>query len=203
MSELIKLTDKQLDALREVGSIGSGHAAIALSQLLGEKISIGILKVEVIPSDEFNRLVGGPEVLVSSVHTQLFGDMQGGLLLIFPRQDAINLADILLHKKKGSSKTITEMGQSALREVGNILTGSYLSAMSHLVPFKMALSVPKFGFDMVQMLIDEIFDEIMQSEKRCISLVTEFIESVNQIKGYYIFLPRRMTLERIIDGLAV
>lgn len=203
MADLVKLTDKQMDALKEVGSIGSGHAAIALSQLLDQKISIGILKVEVIPSEDFVNLVGGPDVLVSGIYTQVLGDMQGAFLLIFPRQDAIDLADVLLHKKKGSSKIITEMAQSALKEVGNIMTGSYLSAMSHLVPFRMALSVPKYIFDMAEMLVSGVFDELLHPEKRCISLVTEFIESINRIKGYYLFIPRGEALERIINGLGV
>lgn len=199
----MQLTERQIDALKEVSSIGSGHAAIALAQLLGRKVSFGILKVEIMPSDEFNRLVGGTEHLVSGVYIHILGDMQGGIILIFPRDDAIRLADVLMNKQKGSSKIISEMGQSALKEVGNIMSASYLSALSHLVPFKLALSTPKFIFDMVQPLVEGVIEEIMIPEKKCVSLVTEFIESTNQIKGYYLFLPKKATLEKIISGLNV
>jgi chemotaxis protein CheC len=200
MSET-KLSEKQENALKEIGTIGAGHAAIALSQLLQQKINIAVIKVEVIPSKDFNEFIGGPDVLTAAVYIQMLGDMQGGLALIFKREDALALMDILLHKEE--SRIITEMGQSAIKEVSNIISGSYLSSLSHLIPFKIALSVPRFTLDKVENIIPGIFDEIMQPEKQSFSLVTEFIESSNQIKGYHLFLPKKESLQKILEGLEV
>lgn len=195
------ISEKQIDALKEVGAMGAGHAAIALSQLLQQKINIAVVKVEIMPSDKFNAFMGGPEVLAAAVYIQMLGDMQGGLGLIFPRQDALKLMDILLHKQ--DSKIITELGQSALKEAANIISGSYLSSLSQLIPFKIALSIPRFTLDKISNIIPGIFDEILQPEKQCLALVTEFIESSNQIKGYYLFLPKQETLKKILEGLEV
>ncbi len=203
MAEAKKLTEKQIDALKEVGSIGSGHAAIALSQLLGKRISIAVTRVEVVPSDEFNLFVGGPDTPVATIYLQILGDMRGGIILIFKREDALKLADILMQREKGHTRILTEMDQSAIKEAGNIITGSYLSAMSLLISFKIALSVPRFAFDVVKEVMEGVFAEIMQPEKKGLSLVTEFIESSFQIKGYYIFIPRKESLEKILKGLKV
>jgi chemotaxis protein CheC len=198
-----KLSEKQIDALKEVGTVGAGHAAIALSQLLQEKINIAVVRVQVIPSDDFSKLIGGPDILSTAIYIQMLGDMQGGLALVFEREDALTLIDILLHKSGEKSNIITEIGQSALKEAGNIISGSYLSALSQLIPFKIALSVPRFSLDKVVNLIPGIFEEIMKPEKQCLSLVTEFVESANRIKGYYLFLPKHEALDKILQGLEV
>jgi chemotaxis protein CheC len=98
---------------------------------------------------------------------------------------------------------LSEMAISALKEVGNILSGSYLSTMSQIVPFKLALSVPRFAFDLVGFMMEGVMLEIMHPEKSCTSLVTEFIESTNQIKGYFVFMPKKEALEKILNGLKV
>lgn len=187
--------------MREIGTVGAGHSAIALSQLLQQKINIAVVKVQIAPSDDFNAIMGGPDVLAMAVYIQMLGDMQGGLALIFKRDDALKLMDILLHKEE--SNIITELGQSALKEACNIISGSYLSSLSQLIPFKIALSIPRFSLDKISNIIPGIFDEIMRPEKQCLALVTEFIESSNQIKGYYLFLPKKEALQKILEGLEV
>ena len=198
---MLELDEKQLDALKEIATIGSGHAALALSQMLGERVNIAVVKVEVVPSDEFNTIVGGPDVLGASIYIQMLGELRGGIILFFKRLDALRLIDTLLHKEKGETVMLSEMGISALKEAGNILSGSYLSALTHMVSFKMALAVPRFAFDLVSFSIAGIFAEIMPPEKNCLSLVTEFIESTTQIKGYFVFLPKKETMEKILGGL--
>jgi chemotaxis protein CheC len=203
MSEMVELNGRQSDALKEIGTVGSGHAALALSQLIGQKVNIAVVKAQVVPSDEFNKLAGGPDTLGATIYIQLLGELIGGIILFFKRNDALHLIDILLHKEKGKTVMLSEMGMSCLKEAGNILTGSYLSVMSQMVPFKIALSVPKFAFDLIGYTIDGVFEEIMSPNKTCLSLVTEFIESTNQIKGYLVFMPKKEALERILKGLKV
>lgn len=203
MSEILELDEKQLDAVKEIGTIGSGHAALALSQMIGKRVNIAVVKVEVVPSDEFNRIVGGPDTLGATIYIQMLGDLQGGILLFFQRLDALRLIDTLLRKEKGNTVMLSEMGISALKEAGNILSGSYLSTMSQIIPFKLALSVPRLAFDLIGFTMEGVFDEIMSLEKKSLSLVTEFIESTSQIKGYFVFLPNKETWEKIIKGLKV
>lgn len=203
MNKTRELTEKQLDALKEIATIGSGHAALALGQLVGQRVNIAVVRVEVTPSDEFNRVVGGPDTLGASVYIQLLGDLTGGILLFFKRWDALRLIDTLLHKEKSKTVMLSEIGMSALKEAGNILSGSYLSTMSQMVPFKLALSTPKLAFDLIQYAVEGVFEEIMQPEKRCLALVTEFLESTHQIKGYFVFLPKKEALDKILKATDV
>lgn len=203
MPEELKLNDRQLDALKEIGTIGSGHAALALSQLIAQKVNMAVVKVEIVPSDGFNQVVGGPQTLGATIYIQMLGELRGGVILFFKRQDSLRLIDTLLRREKGKTAMLSEMGISAIKEAGNILAGSYLSAMSSVVPFKLALSTPKFAFDLIGAVMEGVFEEIMQPEKSCLSLVTEFIESNMQIHGYFVLLPKKEALEKILRDLKV
>ncbi|MFH1440660.1 MAG: chemotaxis protein CheC [Candidatus Omnitrophota bacterium] len=201
--DMVQFNEKQLDAVREIGTIGSGHAALALSQMIGKRVNIAVVKVELVPSNEFDKLVGGPDTLGASIYLQILGDLRGSVILFFKRLDALRLVDTLLAKEKNTTVMLSEIGISALKEAGNILTGSYLSAMSQIIAFKMALSVPRLAFDLIGFVMEGIYSEVMQPEKKSLALVTEFIESTSQIKGYFVFLPKKESWEKIIEGLKV
>jgi len=202
MKNKIVLTEKQIDALKEVGSIGSGHAAIALSQMLGRRINMAITKVEVVPSTNFIEFIGEKNINMVSTYVKILGDMEGGIALLFKREDALKLSDLLMNRESGTSKFISEMDQSAIKESGNVISGSYLSALSLMVDCKMALSIPRFTFDNIKTLLKGILQEVLPGEEKAVSLITEFIESSSQIKGYYLFLPNPTTLKNILGTLA-
>lgn len=198
------LNQGQLDALKEIGTIGSGHAALALNQLIGKRVNIAVVKVRVVSSGELSGIVGGVDTLGAAIYLQLLGDLTGSIILFFKRPDALRLVDTLLNKEKGKTIMLSEMGISALKEAGNILTGSYLSAMSRMVSMTLALSIPKFTFDLIGFVMEGIFDEVMQGrDSKQLSVVTEFIDSTNQIKGYFILLPHKETLEKVLKALKV
>lgn len=197
----VKLTNKQLGALKEIGTIGSGNAALALSQLVSAKVSMAVVKVDVLSSDEFYEIMGGPDVLGAHVYLRILGEFQGIMSLFFKREDSLRLIDLLLHQKKGSTIMLSEAGISALKEAGNILAGSYLNAMSQIAPFKIVLSVPKFAFDYAAAAVGGILGEFGRSSVADMALVTEFIESSSQVKGFFAFLPNGPALEKILAKL--
>lgn len=203
MEEALKLDDRQLDALKEAGTIGSGHAALALSQMVGKRINIGVVKIELIPSQRVIGIIGDTKALVAGTYLKLLGDLQGVIMLVFSRQDALAIIDVLLQKEKDASKTITEIGQSAIKEAGNILACSYLNTMGQLLDFKIALSIPKYVFDEAQGVFDEVFEEYIKDGEASMSLVTEFIEASSKIKGYIFLMPKKEALARILKGLKV
>ncbi|MCK4251779.1 chemotaxis protein CheC, partial [candidate division WOR-3 bacterium] len=98
MIDVKRLSSEQLDALKEVGTIGAGHAANALSQLAGRKIMISVPQVKGVPLKEVVALVGPPESMAVVTYMKLMGDTEGRSLLVFPKQSAFNLVDILMKR---------------------------------------------------------------------------------------------------------
>ena len=122
-----QLDEKQLDILKEVCNIGVGHAATALSQLIGSNITLNVPYASIIPIKDVSKIVGGPDNLVAGLYLKILGDARGNIFMIFPRESVMSLIYLLNGKKVENVSTMTEMDSSALKEVGNILASVSLS----------------------------------------------------------------------------
>ncbi len=199
---LDELTPAQIDALKEVGNIGAGHGATALSQLLGKRINITVPNATILPLSEIPLLMGDPNTLVAGLTLSILGDATGKIILLFPRDSALHLADMLLKQPVGTSKILNEMGHSAIKEAGNILTGAYLSALNEFLGMLLLISVPTLVFDMAGALLSTI-TQGMEEGVKVICIETKFIDAQEVIGGYFILVPDAVSLRAIFQAIKV
>lgn len=192
----------QLDALREVSNIGVGNAATALSTLLGTKIDMSVPSVNMV---ELNELLtkSGEEVVVGII-VRVVGDIPGNILILFEKDMAENVIDYLL----GSSVGIdSEMGNSVLCEVGNILSGSYMNAIAQFTKLFVNASVPAVACDMMSAILATTFMESGQFDEYILDIETIFIkDSKNQeseIGAHFYYIPAPGSLEKILNALGI
>ena len=197
----MRLSEKQLDLLQEVSTIGSGHAATALSQLLSRKIMLRVPRVQILPIADVPDVVGGPEKLVAGLFFRIFGQAKGNILIIFPRESALALIHDLLQKEPDAHSVFMEMEASALKEVGNILAASYLNAISQLIKVVLIPSVPGLAFDMAGAVLDSVLIELGQEGETALLVETEFI-SDSKITGHFFLLPDPESLRLILRVLS-
>lgn len=196
------LTPAQVDALKEVGNIGAGHGATALSQMLGKKIKITVPQATILPLGDVPNLVGDPQTLVAGLCLTILGDATGKIFLLFPRKSALHLADLLLKKELGSSQILDELGHSAIKEAGNILTGAYLSALNEFLGMLLLMSVPTLVFDMAGALLTTL-SQGMEKTSKVIVIETQFIDDTQVVGGYFILVPDPVSLQAIFQAIRV
>lgn len=208
MSIIEKLTSYQLDVLKEVGNIGSGNAATALSKLLGTKVVMTTPSVRVISFEETLALVGGPEKLVVSVFLRIQGEAPGSMFFILPPVQA----EKFVHQITGNTdfsldgKYNRELGFSVLQETGNILSGSYLSALADLTELDMHASVPSLNIDMAGAILAEGLMEVSTTGDYA-TIIDTLIEEVSEdnqiIQGHFFLLPDSTSFTSIFSALGV
>ena len=196
------LTVSQLDALREVGNIGAGHGATALSQLLGKKIFITVPEATILNLSDVPKLVGDPNSLVAGLTLSVLGDATGKILMLFPRDHALHLADMLLKQPVGTNQVLTEMGHSALKEAGNILSGAYVSALNEFLGMLLLISVPTLVFDMAGAILGTI-TRGMEDDTKVICIETRFVDAQEVLGGYFILVPDTISLRAIFQAIKV
>jgi chemotaxis protein CheC len=130
------------DGLREVATIGAGHAATALSQLTDRRIMIAVPEVRTTTSAEVGELLAGLGDHVAVVSMRMLGDLTGRALLAFGEGDAAQLCDLILRREVGPPRALGELEQSGLKEVGNIVCSAYLTALSNFMGMMLLPSVP-------------------------------------------------------------
>ncbi len=201
MAERKGLTPLQLDALREVGNIGSGNAAVALSTMVDKKVLLSVPRASLVPLVKVSDLVGGAETPVVGVYLHISGDASGSMLLLLAETSANELAQLMVSKDNEDELTTVE--QSALQETGSILAGSYLNALSQMTGILLRPSVPGFAMDMAGAIIDFILVEISQSDDYVLVIETEFDIMEQVIKGHLILFPDLGSLDIILGRLGV
>lgn len=144
------LTTIQLDALREIGNIGAGHAATAIGQLIDKTVMIDIPHVNFFSLDTVNTsdFFKEPKEISLAVYSKILGPLHGGALVLFSKKDSLILSEVLLQKKMGSEELLTVVDMSALSETSYILCCSYLSAVGELLNMKQLIpSIPQVAVD--------------------------------------------------------
>jgi len=193
----------QLDGLREVANIGAGHAATALSQLTNRRIMIDVPQVQFVAVEDVGELTGDAAEPVGAVAMQVFGDVKARTVLIFPGPTAERITQILLHAQDSHfPDTFGEMEQSALKEVGNMLAGAYLTALSDFLGMVLLPSVPDLALDMAGAVLQATHLDFADAEEvLSIETCLRMNGEADPLRGYFLLLPAAGSLERILQAI--
>ncbi len=142
------LGSMEMDTLREVGSIGTGNAATALSGLLNRRVRITLPEVRIMEYNEAIDWIGGPENVTAGVLVRISGDIGGIMLSVLPLEFVNMVLECMLDNKVEEFEHLDELQRSALVEVGNIMISTFINALSGLSGVTMELTVPSLTVDM-------------------------------------------------------
>ncbi|EJO5346093.1 chemotaxis protein CheC [Clostridium botulinum] len=193
------MTPLQLDALKEVSNIGTGNAATALSQLLGKKIDMNVPDINIVPFEEVMTEIGEEKVAVG-VLVRVLGDTPGNILFVFEKSTALDL----VHRLTGMhEEELSEMGNSVMCEIGNIISASYMNAISKFTNLTITPSVPAVSYDMLGAILSTTFIEAGQYNEHVLDIETVFKEDGSEISGHFYYIPMPGSLEKILNTLGV
>lgn len=203
MIDEFDLSPAQLDAMREIGNVGAGNAATALSQVLNKKIDMNVPRVSLIPIEDVPDLVGGPDALIVAVFLRVYGKAPGNILFLMPKQNALYLADGVMGKPLGTTKVLDDMDISAIKEVGNILTGSYLNSFFHFTNIAMIPSIPSLAIDMAGAILNVVLVQLGQMGDHAMVIETKFLAEDDSVNGHFFLVPDPGSLTTLVKAVGV
>lgn len=203
MEEKKKISLDQLDVLREIATIGAGRAATALAELLSTKVDITLPETRLIPLENLDKILGDPERTFFVLDTGLEGEIGGRIFFLLPPQEATILGASLLGKDTKEISFDDPMFQSSLKEMVNILVGSYMNALSDMIGLTIMYSVPSLALDMVTALLDFIFIQIAQHSEEALFVKTDLKVANINFEGLFLFFPDYQSLKKIFEILGL
>lgn len=195
--------DFKLDVLKEVGNIGAGHAATALSRLLDKPVDMSVPTVSLVPFEEIAERVGGSEQVVLAVFLRVEGDAPGNMFFIIQQESAKGLLRKMTAIESECDDSYTEMELSALNEIGNILAGSYLSSLADFTNLAMAPTVPSLAVDMAGAILSYGLLQFGQMGDAALLIETKFLEDRDTVEGHFFLIPDPESFEKIFRALGV
>jgi chemotaxis protein CheC len=188
------------DLLTKMTHKAAENASRALSKLSDEKVKVEVSKTEVTKIQRIFPGIG-PETIVAGIYLPVTGEVKGASLLIFPEDVAYVICDLLLKRKPGTTRRLTELDESALKEVGNILCGSFLTIFSNTLKVKIVENVPSFSFDMFGAVVDKIIAQFAQRAEDALVIEVKFDFEHTQIKGYVVLIFGLEEMKALISAL--
>lgn len=200
--KLDNLDDNQYDVLKEIGNIGAGNATTALAQLINTKIDMSVPKVGLVPFKNIAEMIGSEETVFVGILLGLDGDIDGMMMFLLQEQSAHNLVNALVGNPKEQVSDFNEMELSALHEIGNIIAGSYLSALATLTNLTITATVPSLAIDMAGALLSVPAIEYGKVGDKVLLIQTQFGED-NFINGYFLMVPELESYDKILSTLGM
>lgn len=199
-----QLSSFHMDVLKEIGNIGSGSALTALAKMLDRKVDMQVPEVRILPMESVQEILGDAETPVVGLLLQVTGDLSGDIMFVF----GLHEAHMLVHLIMGKTETVVlgefdEMEISALKEIGNILAGSYVSALSALTSLKITTTVPDMAIDMAGAIMSVPAIEFGKSSDTVLFIETVFIEGDTKVSGNFFLMPDVISYEKLLRALGV
>lgn len=187
IESLETMSQEYFDVLAELGNIGAGNATTALAQLMNTKIDMSVPQVKLLDFSEVGQVIGGEEQIIAGVYLAVEGDITGSMLFMLDLEAAGHLVSKLMGMPVDSDN-FSEMEMSALKEIGNIITGAYLNSLSTITNLKIYPSVPSLSIDMAGAMLSVPAIEFGLLGDKILLIQSKFFDEV-EMDGFFILIP--------------
>ncbi len=198
---LEEMSNEYFDVLKELGNIGAGNATTALAQMMQCKVDMAVPQVRLLEFKELGETMGGEELVMAGIYLGIEGDITGSIMFLLEKLAAKHLVGKLMGMES-EGEEFTEMEFSALKEVGNIITGAYLNSLSSITNLSIYPSVPDLCVDMAGAILSVPAIEFGALGDRILLIQTQFFDEM-VLDGYFILIPDLESYGRILAALGI
>lgn len=204
MSEmsLEKVTENYYDVLKEIGNIGAGNAMTALSQMLQCKVDMKVPQVRLLEFYEVGDMIGGEEQIMVGVFLGVEGDITGSMMFMVEEESARHLIQKITMGMLPQGAEFDEMGLSAMKEIGNIITGAYLNSLSTLTNLKIFPTPPALTVDMAGAILSVPAIQFGIFGDKILMIQSQFYDEI-ELDGYFILIPDMESYAKILTALGL
>lgn len=199
---LEKLSENYMDVLKELGNIGAGNAMTALSQMLGCKVDMRVPQIKLLEFKEVGAMIGGEEQITMGVYLGVEGDITGSMMFLIEKKSAKHLINKLMMGMAPEGDDFTDMEFSAMKEVGNIITGAYLNSLSVITNLKIFPTPPELAVDMAGAILSVPAIEFGVMGDNILLIQSQFFDEI-EIDGYFILIPDIDSYAKILKSLGM
>lgn len=190
------------DVLKEIGNIGAGNATTAIANMLNMKMDMTVPSVELMPVEKIGTAIGAEDSIVVGIMLGVESDIEGSMMFLMDLPSAHKLVNRLMMRDPDYNEDFDEMDLSAIKEIGNIIAGAYLSALSGMTNLTITPTVPYVAIDMAAAILSVPAIQFGMVGDKALLIKTEIGDDLG-INGYYILMPEGDSYEKILRALGL
>ena len=196
------VNDMYMDVLKEIGNIGAGNATTSLASMINAKIDMSVPKVELMEASELGSAICPEDEIIVGIFLEVTHDITGSMMFLMKMDSAHYLVNKLMGKDPTNMDPFDEMDLSAMKEIGNIISASYLTALSGMTNLTISPSIPYIAVDMAGAILSVPAIQFGQYGNNALLIETEFGDDY-RIGGYFILMPEEESYAKILTSLGI
>ena len=198
-----ELSPIAIDCLQEIGNIGSGNAASSLSAMLSKTVTMTVPRVQVMDDQAVIDVMGGPEKIITAILVTFKGDIKGMMMFLLENAFAQIVVNTFMGKENIDVIQMDEADSSAVKEMGNIMAGAYLSALAAMAEFTVEMDPPSMTVDMMGALMSAPITTLNDVGDKVLFIDDGFkIDNVS-IEANILLIPEMESLDILMKKLGV
>lgn len=197
-----EFSDIVLDVFTEISNIGTGNAVTSISAMLSGSVSIDVPDIRLLDFKELSDVIGGAENTVIGILVNLQKEIDGMMMFIMDIPSASLFVNNLMGRPEDTPfEAFSEMDLSAVKELGNVVAGSYLSALAELTGLSVATCVPEVSIDMAGAILSVPAIAFGEVSDQVLLIRSEIHMDENTATGYFILTPTKEAFDKIFEIL--
>lgn len=196
------LNSMYMDVLKEIGNIGAGNATTAIAGMLGTTMKMEVPRVLLMDATKLGDAICPEEETIVGIFLEVTNDISGSMMFLMKLPAAHFLVNKLMGRPQDYNEPFDEMDLSAMKEIGNIIAGAYLSALSTMTNLKILPSIPYIAVDMAASILSVPAIQFGQYGDNALFIETEFGDDI-MMNGYFILMPDPDSYDNILSALGI
>ncbi|MCR4673825.1 MAG: chemotaxis protein CheC [Lachnospiraceae bacterium] len=197
-----EINDKYIDVLKEIGNIGAGNATTAIANMLSLKVDMSVPMVDLTPVEKIGSIIGSEEDIIVGIMLGVETDITGSMMFLLDLPSAHHLVNRMMMRDPEYMEDFDEMDLSAVKEIGNIIAGAYLNALSGLTNLTITPTIPYVAVDMAGAILSVPAIQFGMVSDNALIIKTEIGDDLG-ISGYFILMPEGDSYAKILSALGV
>ncbi len=202
MLTLEQVNELYMDVLKEIGNIGAGNATTAIANMLNLRIDMSVPHVSFLPVEKLGTAIGSEDDIIVGIMLGVEADIDGSMMFLMDLASAHHVVNRLMMRPDDYNEAFDEMDLSAIKEIGNIIAGSYLSALSGLTGLTILPTVPFVAVDMAAAILSVPAIQFGTFGDNALLIETSFSDDMG-INGYFILMPEEDSYSKILGSLGL
>ncbi len=197
----LQITEDDIHKIRVIANTGIANAAESLSKILGKRVDLSIPSVSLLPVERIPESIGEVDSIYIGVYMPLVGDIKGTILFGLKEDSGFDLIDLLYGIESGETRELNEDGESALKEVTNIVGSSVINVIAEQASVAIKPDVPTVVHDYMQSIIDSLL--VLHNIRNDYALImdTIFYYQDDRVMGELLIMPEPESLKKIVSRL--
>jgi len=195
------ISDEDLAKVQVLANVGITDAAESLSKIINRRVDLSIPDVSVLAIESIPQSFGDVDSVYLGVYMPIVGQINGTILFSLREDSGYELVDMLLGLPQGSTNSLTEDGESVLKEVTNIVGSAVVNAFADKIEMAIKPTVPSVVHDYMQSILDSILAFHTAENEYALVMDTEFFHQDDRVIGKLMIMPTTSSLATIVERL--